>query len=100
MNGGATDSYGVGFIQGLGSKEETGDVQSGSQSVGLWYVDGLTQNQTSTAASGIISGTTLKPADKIDICVSDDTRYATITLGTNNNQLSVNVNNHGETNEC
>ncbi|HEX7633093.1 MAG TPA: prepilin-type N-terminal cleavage/methylation domain-containing protein [Candidatus Saccharimonadales bacterium] len=101
VNNGAVISYGVALLQGLGTAETTGDVANGTQNVGLWYVEDLSDNKDTATATGIIAGgAKLKPAQRIDICISDGSRYATITLGANGNQLGVNVAMHGEANIC
>ena len=83
--------YGFGFVQGLGSTSGTGqtDYNSGAQSARLVYAPGLT---SAGADEGTAAGQirTLSYASRAAVmCVSDGARWATITVGLNNNQLGV-----------
>lgn len=85
-----TPSYGFGFAQGLGSASADGyGYESGSQNISLISASGLTDSLASNDAASQITGSNLnsdKPK-KVVICLTDGTRYATITLGDNDNEL-------------
>ncbi|MDB5165099.1 MAG: hypothetical protein JWL89_725 [Candidatus Saccharibacteria bacterium] len=93
---GQVTSYGIGFMQGQGSKSITGDTQNGAQSLGLYYVEGLSYGKNTPNAAGQVTGANLKPANKIRLCVTDGTRSAYITLGANGNHLGVDVEMRGD----
>lgn len=78
--GGTHTNVGIAFLQGLGAIDTSGDLAGGAQSVGLYYISGLTPT-TGSADALIASGSNLKPAESVTICVSDGSRYATLTLG-------------------
>jgi prepilin-type N-terminal cleavage/methylation domain-containing protein len=81
-----------GFLQSLGTASG-GALKTGGQSIGLYYMD-LTRNfpiQSSTPLS-------IMPANTIDVCLTDDTRTAHITIGSgNDSQQAVNVRMTGNT---
>lgn len=87
-----TDVYAFGFLQGLATTDPvTGAIISGANPVSMYYVSGLSSGQNESAAASMINASSLKQATSATICLSDGTQYADLTLGTNNNQLSVNV---------
>jgi len=80
--------YNIGFVEGLGTGDGVDSFQSGSQTVSLVY--------SSLSPAGINGATTttnvgLNTAQAAVICLSDGTQSAQINLGTNNNQLNINV---------
>jgi prepilin-type N-terminal cleavage/methylation domain-containing protein len=84
-----TSYYGVGFIQSLGTTAQNG-AQNGAQPLNLYYVAGLAANM----ASPVIDKTTLTlvlPGNEIVMCVTDNTKYAYIEIGSANSQVSVSV---------
>jgi hypothetical protein len=91
----AIKSYGVGFIQNLGSTNTPG-TQNGAQPINLYYASGLAAD-LNLASSPAITNTyingqklTLLPSTyEMVMCVTDHTQYAYIQIGSTNNQLSV-----------
>jgi hypothetical protein len=78
-----------GFIQSQGVADAANNdttFQTGAQTLSLVYIPNLL---VSSADSVVNNNFSL--ASKVDICLTDDTQYAKITVGSNNNQLSVNV---------
>lgn len=76
-----------GFFQSQGSLDTNGNLATGAQTVKLYYVSDRAFDPASNP-----SVTGLTPATSISLCLTDDTRYALIDMGTQNgNQLSVNV---------
>lgn len=85
-----TSSYGFGFAQGLGSAASNGyGYESGSQNINLISAGGLTSSLTTNDAASLITSSNLSDSKpkKVVICLTDGTRYATITLGDNDNEL-------------
>ncbi len=82
-------SYGVGFIQSLGTTSQNG-AQNGAQPLNLYYVAGLAANM----ALPVIDKTTITlvpPGNEIVMCVTDHTKYAYIEIGSANSQVNVSV---------
>jgi prepilin-type N-terminal cleavage/methylation domain-containing protein len=96
-------SYGLGFLQGQGSLDATNNLISGPQNVSMYYVSslvGVSGTDKPTAIGIINGGSNLKQAQNVDICLTDGTRYADITVGNNGSnasQLVVNVKMDGTT---
>jgi len=87
-NGARSSTSAFGFIQSQGALDATtGSFQSGSQTINLIYINNLDPsslyNQTNNS--------NLAAASKVDICLTDGTQLAKLTVGTNNAQLSVNI---------
>lgn len=81
-------TYGFGFVQGLGTKDSNGTYISGTQTVSMVRSTALTSpNDTKTTAASKIQSAVLVPANQAVICMSDGTRYTTITVGSNNNRI-------------
>jgi len=85
-------NYAFGFTQGLGTANGIGNFQSGAQTISMVYslVSGSMDN---TQAVAHINGNVYYAKSAI-ICLTDGTQIAKIVIGgtgTNNNQLSVNV---------
>jgi prepilin-type N-terminal cleavage/methylation domain-containing protein len=86
----------IGFLQSLGSLQTTDStlLQSGSQDIELYAYSGTSEVPTGVDLSG---PNEIVPITSADICVSDGTRYADVTLGpdstssSGSGQLSVNV---------
>jgi hypothetical protein len=88
--------YNIGFAQGLGVSNGAGAYKSGAQTVGLVYATNLNKSSTGT-------GLHVVSAQSATICLSDDKRYAQISVGddtANNNQLIVKVKMLGESTTC
>lgn len=89
--------YEFGFIQGLGAASTTGiagaPLDSGAQHLSLVYAPGIVSANTNAGEPTIVTAITgnLAFADSAKLCLTDGTRYAEITVGTNNNQLGVRV---------
>lgn len=87
----AIKSYGVGFINNLGSTPLT----NGAQPINLYYVKSLIGAATQTAAQIIINrGANLIPVQtgqQIVMCLTDQRQYALVEIGDTNSQLSVQV---------
>jgi type II secretory pathway pseudopilin PulG len=97
IDGSFKQSYGIGFLQSMGSFDNTGvTLKSGSTGVNLYYVNGVGINLSSSSAAGLIKNN-LRQASKVDMCITDGTRYADILLGDNGNQLAVSVKMNGTT---
>lgn len=80
-------SYGIGFLQDLGTANE-----APAKPIDLYYVAGLGAN--TAVGTGNVNGTTLMRVpvqDDIVMCISDGVHWATINLGNENNQLAVDV---------
>lgn len=93
---GATQSFGIGFFQGQGSLDANNNLQNGASPVKMYYINNLTANQTtSQAGSRIDTSANLTPAQTVDICLTDGAQEAHLRLGTNNNQLTVDVKRNG-----
>jgi prepilin-type N-terminal cleavage/methylation domain-containing protein len=87
-------SYGIAFIQSLGSADQHGSIQIGSGPIGIYYVNGLGSGISYSAAPGDVSGNSLYPLPQnyeFVMCITDKTKYAYIEIGNENNQLKVNV---------
>jgi hypothetical protein len=81
-----------GFLQSLGSASG-GALKTGGQSIGLYYMD-LTRSFPVQSAVPL----NIQSASAIDLCLTDGTRSAHITLGQgSNSQLSVNIKMTGNT---
>jgi len=84
-----------GFLQSQGTADANGNLASGAQTVGLYYVN---QPPDRDGAGNVtLASNSLKSTKGILLCVTDDTRYALITVGvasngtTTSNPLAVNV---------
>jgi prepilin-type N-terminal cleavage/methylation domain-containing protein len=96
--GGAThNSYGIGFVQSQADCDVNDSCVSGAQTVYMVYSPGLNVPVGATldelAASTAIAGN-LNTATAADICLTDGTRYAELTIGdssSSGSQLNVNV---------
>jgi len=88
--------YTLGFVQSLGTldpKDATGKTyQSGSQTINLMYASSLVgptgpnqgpNGSPSNQAATLITGTTLASAGAVNICRTDGSRYAIVTVGNN-----------------
>jgi prepilin-type N-terminal cleavage/methylation domain-containing protein len=99
FNNGVVTSYGLGFLQG--QIDPTNNPHNITPSVGIYYVSGLVAGNAQGTAVGIIGGgSNLLPAKNVDVCLTDGTRYADITVGSNGSsgsQLVVNVKMDGTT---
>ncbi|HZL07889.1 MAG TPA: prepilin-type N-terminal cleavage/methylation domain-containing protein [Candidatus Dormibacteraeota bacterium] len=80
--------YNIGFVQGLGAGDGVGTFKSGAQTISMVY-SSLSPVSINNATTTTLVG--LTQAEASVICLSDGTQSAQIILGTNNNQLSVNV---------
>lgn len=95
-SGPSLNIYNIGFLQGLGQVDSaTGSYLTGAQQpIQLVYAN-------PGNSLGDFSGTNIKPAQAVTICLTDDTRYAQILIGAvgggNNNQLNVIVQQWGQT---
>jgi prepilin-type N-terminal cleavage/methylation domain-containing protein len=78
--------YNVGFVQGLGTANGSGSFLSGAQSIALVYST-LDPTALSTPSNNLM----LQTARSVSICMGDGTQSANLVIGTNNNQLSVDV---------
>jgi len=75
-----------GFLQSLGTSSG-GALKTGGQTIGLYYMN--LQQHTPIQSSVPLS---IMPASTIDMCLTDDTRTAHITIGSgNDSQQAVNV---------
>lgn len=90
-------SYGIGFIQNLGTTSNGGAV-NGSQPVNIYYLNNLptapAPPSSPPASSTGITGASLsllQPGQEIVMCVTDNTQYAYIEIGGLSNQLNVRV---------
>lgn len=91
-------SFAIGFFQGQGTFDlMTGNLQNGTQTVALYYVAGMTSNENQSNAEAQVNGSSLMAATNADVCVTDNHQYADILIGSNNNQLSINVQRDGTT---
>lgn len=90
-------SFAIGFMQSQGVNTDPADgtvvLKSGAQTVSLYYVNGIVQN-TGPLTDGNINNAIL-PSNYANICVTDGTRYAEISIGENRNQLDVKVKHDG-----
>ncbi len=89
QNGTVGNYYNFAVVQGLGSVQAGNAAlyASGSQSVGLYAVPSILSSTPSVNAASAIDQTTVFQAKKVEICLTDGTRRAHITIGDNNNQL-------------
>ena len=95
----ATDTTGVvlagdfmfGFLQGLGSKDKTGALSNGSQAISLYAVKSVGSSIDKPTAYAKVLKTQLFAASKVQICLSDGSRHAIISLG-NDDVTGQNVN--------
>jgi prepilin-type N-terminal cleavage/methylation domain-containing protein len=89
VNGAVKSIKAFGFLQSQGSLDSvTGALQSGAQTVSLYYVNSSTFAPTVTTPAV----PSLTAAKSVSLCLTDDTRYALIDVGANNgNALSVNI---------
>jgi prepilin-type N-terminal cleavage/methylation domain-containing protein len=87
-------SFAVGFFQGQGTVNDTGDLTNGSQTVSMYYRIGLTKpvnNSPAFFTDNFPQANFLKIAQEVTICITDDTRFAEIIIGNSNSQLNVRV---------
>jgi prepilin-type N-terminal cleavage/methylation domain-containing protein len=92
--GATSQSFAVGFFQGQGSVNDTGDLTNGSQTVSMYYRNGLTQPVNSSPAlftPVFPQSSFLRIAQEATICITDGTRFAEIIIGRSNSQLNVSV---------
>jgi len=89
------NSYGIAFLQSP-SVDAGNDLTNGAATVNLYYVDGLQPND-SAPEDRINGGTNLVTAKSAEICLTDGTRYAKITMGATGGSLSVGVKMNGTT---
>jgi prepilin-type N-terminal cleavage/methylation domain-containing protein len=89
-----TPKYGIGYIQSQGTLA-TGGLKNGSQNVSLYQVTSINSNMTNAGSQ--INSSTVVPTNNATICLTDGTRYAEIVLGSNGNQLNVDVKFDGTT---
>lgn len=91
----ANSNYALAFLQGLGSVDVNGVLQSGTQNISIYYVSiGAGDNEGAAAGhfTPVLSAASPPVAQSATLCVTDGTRYATVGIGlSNNSQLSVNV---------
>jgi prepilin-type N-terminal cleavage/methylation domain-containing protein len=90
-----TTSFGIGFVQSFGAVTG-GAYQTGSPTVEMIYAPGLTNSSTNNyengAATAIEQPGGIAAAQQVDICVTDGSRWADITIGSSaTTQLSVDV---------
>ncbi len=103
MSGSVAQSFAVGFLQGQGAIDTSGSVplgslQDGPQTINMYYVNGVVGSMSQLAAEGqIAGGGNLVAAQKVDICLTDSSRYADVVIDTKNSQLNVNVQMDGTT---
>jgi prepilin-type N-terminal cleavage/methylation domain-containing protein len=98
------NTYDVGFMQGFGTSDAAnnpfaaGTFQSGAQSVSLVYIPNVDANQSNTGLRGKIKHPppVFSPARSAKICITDGSRQALVNIGTNNNQLNVEVKQLGQ----
>ena len=88
-------NYGFGFAQGLGTAAADGfGYESGSQNITMIatrFTNKLSSNENSFSASNKVNAGDLTIAKRAVVCLTDGTRYATITLGDTNNELIANT---------
>lgn len=99
-------TYGIGFFQNP-ALNTGGQATNGAETIDMYYVWPRLGNNNELNAKAEISShasNSLKPATSADICLTDDTRYAEILLGTPNsasassgNKLVVDVKMDGTT---
>jgi hypothetical protein len=85
-------NYAFGFAQGLGTANGVGNFQSGAQTISMVYAP-VSSGMSDAQAVAHINGH-VDYARSATICLTDGTQLARIVVGgtgTNNNQLSVNV---------
>lgn len=99
VNGGAlADSTGVGFLQNFGAEASGDSLRGAALPPTMYYVIGMAAQNTVNAELQITS-TNLQKANRIDLCVTDGTRNAVITIDTIASQRSVIVDMRGS-NSC
>ena len=82
----AAGTYNIGFVEGLGSVNGAGSFQSGAQTVSLVY-----SSLSPTPLHAATSSVGLNTAQSAWLCLDDGKQQAKLSLGTNNNQLSIDV---------
>lgn len=87
VNGGGTTTPAIGFFQSQGSVAAGGSLANGAQSAGLYYYSGSATDFPNLT----FNGSDVQTAQSADICLTDGTRYAEITLGVSGGQLSANT---------
>lgn len=86
VDGNSTRS-GFGFVQGLGTKsEDDKGYASGSQNISMVYLENVANPREDANIANQINSTNVKVAKTAVICITDGTRYGTITIGDKNNQ--------------
>lgn len=70
-----------GFLQSQGSADTNGNLASGAQTMGLYYVDGVFNLSSHNIDTASGAGGKLQATKGIALCVSDGQRYALITVG-------------------
>ncbi len=90
-SGNTHNSDGIGFVQSQATCDVDDNCVSGSQTVSMVYAPSLDTpagaSMNETQARSAITGN-LDPATSAVICMTDNTRYATITLGDSTNHSS------------
>jgi prepilin-type N-terminal cleavage/methylation domain-containing protein len=100
------NNYSFGFTQGLGAasdsaEENAATYRTGSQTISLVYAPSLTANNTtvdeSQAATNAQSKVynNLAPASKAELCLTDNTHWAQLTIDLQHSGLNVDVKNLG-----
>lgn len=74
--------YAFGFIQGLGTSSGRGAKQIPT----LKYLDGVLQGSSTSQAESAVNSANLKNVSSVTLCITDSSRYATISVGFNNSQ--------------
>lgn len=94
INGGAIgDSTGIGFLQNFGAEASGDSLRGAALPPTMYYVAGMTAQDTANAETQISSTVAgvpvIQKANRIDLCVSDGSRNAVITIDSIASQRSV-----------
>lgn len=95
---GTDNGYAFGFIQGLGSLDGADSLQNGAQNVTMYYIGSVSPAATVDQAIIRINEPVFwQRANKIEICLTDGSRYSVIGIGVNNGQLTATTKNWNTT---
>jgi prepilin-type N-terminal cleavage/methylation domain-containing protein len=82
-------TYAISILQGFGNQDSEARLQNGPQSNKLYSNNIAAAAQTSDQAAAQILSVPFEELRSAELCLTDGTRFAKITIGDENNQLNV-----------
>ncbi len=96
VNGGITNSSAIGFLQSP-AVDASNNLANGTTTIGLYYFQNLGPGNLDPIGLIRLHSSWFQPAQNVDICLTDGTQYADITLGSQGGQLNVSITRDGTT---